>query len=265
MYWNSLDNECLTPHTKQLLTAAQASGLDWEHASHAAAKSALKEDLFRAQLSRCAYCRREIRDEVGLHEIDHILPKKQSKQISNASSNRHKHRRQTHGYPQHRFFHTNLVLTCKRCNNKKGTYDSRIDRTIPSGAQYPHPGTEFAWVHPYLHNYQDHIEIRDGLIYTAVDMSDEGRAVISACRLDTLEAVELLADEVAVHARNGLSPLIMKLWSYSPPLSDGQISEIVSIHFPEIQQDYVIDALERYPARDFLAGARIIDILTAMS
>ncbi len=163
------------------------------------AKSQLKAVLFHAQNGKCAYCRRAIRDEPGHVEIDHILPKNaQGTDKGNWASNERIHRKDTRGYAGFTFHAHNLALTCKRCNNKKGTYDSRRDRSIPASADYVLDADYYEWVHIYAHNYTDHIRILEGLIYQVVDGSANGDAVISVCLLDEIAAVEKAAAELRV-------------------------------------------------------------------
>jgi 5-methylcytosine-specific restriction endonuclease McrA len=162
----------------------------------------LRAELLKAQGRRCFYCRRNIAaNEVGLREMDHILPKSQSPtrkfDKAVASSNKFEFRRHTRGYPKFTYEPKNLVVCCKRCNSFKGTFDPLRDRSSDINS-YPAVGSDFLWIHPFYDKYIDHIEILGGGIYVKKDGSDKGDAVIRACGLDKSEELtkKLIADYV---------------------------------------------------------------------
>lgn len=166
--WERLDAKSIPSKLYQALASCASQDPDWQFSAHGPVKKVLKDFLFLAQQSECAYCRREIKDEEGHVEIDHILPKKERGKFSNWSVNHPNKRRATSGYPSFTFEPLNLVLTCKRCNNRKGTYDSRKDRSIPVPSTYPMDPDDFVWVHPYLHEYSEHICMHLDFIFLPV-------------------------------------------------------------------------------------------------
>ena len=144
---------------------------------------------------RCVYCQSSIdADSNGHRELEHILPKSASDDISNAYSNDFQHRRSTNGYPDFTFEPLNLCLSCKVCNPKKGTFDPLIDRTI-AHANYPGKGS-YLWVHPHFDVYAAHIQINENFTFTKI--TNEGDAVIKICGLDD---ARLLAERFLSRAR----------------------------------------------------------------
>ena len=92
---------------------------EWTDSAVQATKDALISYLIGVQGSRCAYCRRLIKDEIGLRELDHVLPKgKLGKSKARARSNLRRDRRVTEGYPAFRFEPSNLILTCRLSRSK---------------------------------------------------------------------------------------------------------------------------------------------------
>jgi 5-methylcytosine-specific restriction endonuclease McrA len=147
---------------------------------------AYRTALLKAQRWHCAYCERRIfRDEVGYRELDHILPKSQrpTKKLdpAKAADNANATRRTTRGYPHFRYVPENLAISCKRCNGYKGSYDSLANRSV-APATYPSASTDYAWIHPHFDVYSKHI-VRNMGLYSAVNKSPKGLAVIRACGL----------------------------------------------------------------------------------
>lgn len=150
--------------------------------------------LLAAQNYRCAYCNHKIeRDIVGYRELDHILPKSQCPSEgfddATASSTNEKDRRHTRGYHDFRYTPKNLVVTCKRCNSYKGTYDPLANRVAPAPTAYPSNTGDYEWVHPHIDDYDKFIEIKEGLLYEAKNGSKKGAAVIKACGLDKSDEI----------------------------------------------------------------------------
>lgn len=262
IYWERLDPQILTQEILDELEASRLQGTGWESDAHKKAKNLLKRALFAAQRSRCAYCRRRIRDELGRVEIDHVLPKKATKNVRHADSNDDRKRRSTRGYPGFTFVGQNLVLACKRCNNRKGSYDSRADRSQPVPAAYPSRQVEYNWVHPYLHSYSLHIEILAGYLYLPVDGSPEGKAVIRACRLDKLGAIELRSAEEAVKGSLGLEDALTELWTQYA-LTNQQVADILVENFTQLDTDHVLRVVSAH-RRDILGLAATMAEIGAM-
>lgn len=144
---------------------------DWKKKTLAWARSEVKATGLVAQFYRCAYCRIRISDGLGMVEIDHIISKDH--------------------VPGFSYLRCNLVLTCKRCNNRKG----RLNPTTLTLSQlsprkrYVVDPRKYKWVHPYLHDYDEHVEISEGYVFSAKGGSPLGLALIKGCGLDKLPAV----------------------------------------------------------------------------
>ncbi len=200
MYWEDLSSFRPSADLMDALQECQLSGRSWSSQLNNNAKELLQKELLRAQKWRCGYCRRKIANENGKRELDHILPKAASQVTVRSNSNATADRRRTNGYPFFTFTIWNLVLTCKRCNTKKGTYDSRLNRVAPVHSTHFYsldPG-EFEWIHPFLHQYSQHINIRENVVYEVCNGSANGEAVIRECKLDEIAAVEVAAREAVL-------------------------------------------------------------------
>jgi 5-methylcytosine-specific restriction endonuclease McrA len=217
------------------LQACSNTENDWGHSSHKSAKILLKEELFEAQQSLCAYCRRTIKDEDGHVEIDHILPKA-PRGTHSWDSNMRIHRRRTGGYPHFTFTIFNLTLACKRCNNRKGSYDHRLNRTIPFTQLYNLDPAYFEWVHPHLHKYSDHIRILKGLIYQIHNGSLNGDAVIYACKLDKISAVEAKSRDRILKRSKSYKTAIRDLVVFVDVIGWDGIADAVSAQFPDVRR-----------------------------
>ncbi|RUM00653.1 HNH endonuclease [Rhizobium chutanense] len=196
----TIDQDVITAQIRDLFDAAAVAGWNWDDAKATKAKEALKAVMFEAQQNRCFYCRRRIKDMLGHSELDHILPKDGRGRIpARLVSNERSDRKNTVGYSRFTFEPLNLVLSCKPCNTAKGTYDSRSDRSIDALEEYvSDDGNYYEWVHPFIHAYEDHIILLKGLIYQPAQGSINGDAVISACKLASVAAVERMACEKKV-------------------------------------------------------------------
>ena len=213
------------------LKAAFARDDDWTADAVKAAKDALVAYLIELQGSRCAYCRRLIKNEIGLRELDHVLPKGAlGKSALRAVSNAQKDRRVTTGYPAFRFEPLNLILTCKRCNHRKGSYDCRKDRTAAAAA-YPATSTDFEWVHLAFHEFDEHITLLNEFVYQEVPGSN-GAAVIDACKLAGIEALEARARDLRLKEIKDVNMLVLEL--LREDLSDDDIVDSVMLHFPKV-------------------------------
>lgn len=251
IHWEKLNVAALSPSLIQALAACQASGLDWTDASHADVKTMLKEELLKLQSSKCAYCRRDIKDEPGHLEIDHVLPKGSLGKASRWTSNATKDRKCSAGYADFRFGHLNLVLACKQCNNKKGTYDCRTDRTVPTPTVYPTTPGSLCWVHPYQDYYSDHIKVTKGFVYQVVNGSPSGSAVIDTCKLADIGALETRAAERKVGRARDANKALIGLASDLVNWTDDQIVDFMKAKFPHLVDDQI---------RKSIWGLRNIDI-----
>jgi 5-methylcytosine-specific restriction endonuclease McrA len=214
--------------------AALAGNAKWNDGTANAAKAALIDHLLVLQDSRCAYCKRLIKNEIGLLELDHILPQApRGKVARRKTSNARKDRRVTAGYPAFRFEPSNLILTCKRCNHRKGSYDCRRDRSAAVAAAYPAAALDFEWIHPVHHDFDDHITILKEFVYREVAGSN-GPAVIYACDLTGIEALEARAREYRLKSIKDASKLAATLWIEDLPMAD--IVDTVMHQFPAVSE-----------------------------
>ncbi|WP_141399570.1 HNH endonuclease [Rhizobium sophoriradicis] len=239
MTYNKIPADTISNEIADLFALAAKSGKEWGSSAHDKAKAALKDALIEAQGGRCVYCQRLIKKEIGHSEIDHILPKLQSGDQDKSNSNERANRRSTAGYPAFTFFPKNLALTCKRCNQRKGTFDARKRRDAPASTTYILEEDYYEWVHPHIQNYSDHIEMVEGFIFHAKEASPNGDNVITICGLSTIGAVERAAAELRIkNAENYAKALAMML----PHLDDygwPYIIEAVQEHFKDIPSDEI--------------------------
>lgn len=248
MIFDIIEIDALPEAVFDLFTQATASGDNWKSNKWLGAKAQLKAALFKCQKGQCAYCRRIMKDDLGSVEIDHILPKLPCGPADKWTSNHRQHRKATSGYPDFRFMVYNLILVCKRCNNKKGTFDCRKDRSIAAGAQYSFDEDYYEWVHPFAHRYSDHIEILDGLIYHAREGSVNGECVISVCKLDEIAAVEKAASEIRILGADSYAKAIGKLLYMVDDLGWDSVIEVVHNQFPNVPVESLNAVVEQYKA-----------------
>lgn len=148
-------------------------GYEWTHSNFDWFKDFLKARLRTRQRDRCCYCRRRLLFDKGLVEIEHVIDK--GAKISK--------------YSRFTFEVGNLALACKDCNNNKGK-KKVLAKDLQAADPYPVKASEFLWVHPYLHNYSEHIYIHQSWVYEAKNASPEGLKVIQHCMLDKLRDKE---------------------------------------------------------------------------
>jgi len=227
------------PEIDELFTAAVSSGRDWGSSAHDKAKAALKKSLFHAQSGRCAYCRRPIKQEIGHNEIDHILPKLPSGDKDKFTSNDRGSRRSTAGYPAFTFVPRNLALACKRCNQRKGSFDARKNRNVDASAEYSLDEGYYEWVHPHIHDYSDHIEIVEGFIFHAKEASPNGECVISVCGLDSIATVERAAADLRIKNAADYALALGEMLHQVNDYGWTYIIEAVQERFPDIPAEEI--------------------------
>jgi 5-methylcytosine-specific restriction endonuclease McrA len=227
--------------------------------------------LLKAQKQCCAYCgRRIVRDEVGHREVDHILPKSQrpTKKFDHAkaSSNNRKTRRTTRGYPTFQYVPENLVVACKRCNSYKGSYDGLANRAV-APTTYPSASADFEWVHPHLDVYGLHIA-RDNGLYTVVNNSLKGAAVIDACGLKKGEEMTQRLIETYVVEAEEMTVTMLSLVLLEDPLHTAKIAKALYKRFKVGSAVIIEDCLKDLQAVKAqgpeLLGAAIQDIAVAL-
>ncbi|WP_287879402.1 HNH endonuclease [Aquitalea sp.] len=223
---------------------------DWTKKTLALTRERLRKWLLREQYSACAYCRRQISEELGHHEVDHILPK---------------------GLPDFKQFtyeRMNLVACCKRCNRNKGDHNPLL-RPLITKTILPSNGHDYLWVHPYFHRYSDHLQIHEGLIFEAIgDIAhrNRGLAVIKTCKLSTLMGVERRrAGQTALFATKPLDAIMHVVTSH-PRLETRALTTILRRRRPEFknmqknQISQLIDAIRQHQFSEFERLARILGL-----
>ncbi|MBP1874045.1 5-methylcytosine-specific restriction endonuclease McrA [Ensifer adhaerens] len=229
----SIEQDTVDQEIQDLFQTATDTGWAWKNKKAKPAKDALRKALFAAQGNRCAYCRRRIKDMLGHSELDHILPKEKFGNEDRWTSNNVADRKNTGGYEAFTFEPFNLVLTCKPCNNAKGTYDCRSDRSgEPSPAYVVGDEEYYEWIHPFVHNYDDHITLLKDLIYQPANGSTKGDAVITACSLESVGAVERNACELKVKEAKTIAKAFMLLMEEHEFHSWDALVAIVHNQFP---------------------------------
>ncbi|WP_005624830.1 HNH endonuclease [Tritonibacter mobilis] len=244
--WEGLVNFEHPDELSELLQECLDQNREWGSSASQHAKVSLRKTLLVAQKAQCAYCRRRIKDELGHVEIDHILPKSAKGDIAKSTSNAEADRFCTQGYPQFSFEKRNLILTCKRCNNKKGSYDSRSNRSIAADPGYTLNSNYYSWVHPYTDQYSEHISLHKGLIYTPLNGSIKGDALIRICKLDSISAVEALARELIAKSAGGYIKAIMKLLGGVNETGWEVLTDSVIEAFPDIDPDIIARKVDEF-------------------
>jgi hypothetical protein len=183
--------------TAKLAYTINNYGYDWTHSSAAWYRRSILKRLRKQQKDCCCYCRRAINYNKGAYELDHIIDKGSLKKK----------------YGRFCFELRNLALACKDCNNNKGV-KSVLFKSLGPEAPYPVDKTAFNWVHPHLHEYSAHISIHTGWVYEAVDSCPLGLQVIQNCKLDELNAKELMNRRVHVMGAATFREAILRVSSY---------------------------------------------------
>ncbi|PKO68173.1 MAG: hypothetical protein CVU22_09595 [Betaproteobacteria bacterium HGW-Betaproteobacteria-16] len=195
---------------------------------------AYRKALLVAQEHRCAYCARTIRDEVGHRELEHILPQSQCPAQDfdggTAASNDWIHRRHTRGYGDFRYEPLNLALSCKRCNSYKGSFDPLLNRSVAIAA-YPSASGDYLWVHPHFDPYSKHINILEGLLYSPVQGSQKGQAVIKVCGLDRAEEITARQVEACLTSTQELVQAMISLTISGEPLDSAEVGDALHKRF----------------------------------
>ena len=169
--WDEACSETIQKKFKGL--ARQWSAENLKHV-----RTALRSTLLAEQRNRCAYCRRLIHSELGKHEVDHIAP--------------------CSIYPEFTYTRINLVATCKRCNWHKREFDTLTKKSGSRRLEYTTAEANWNWLHPYIHSYDEHIRIINGIVFTPRDgiagrKLARARSLIRHCGLSTLKSAESLA------------------------------------------------------------------------
>lgn len=193
IHFDRIERFWLLPAQKtQIGSGIALYGYNWTHSNFDWLKTNLNERLRKRQKDRCCYCRRPLRHDRGLVELDHIIDK-------GAQS----------GIPRFTFEVKNLALACKDCNNNKGT-KSVVSTPIQSNSPLPVRPSAYTWVHPHIHKYSEHILIHQGWVYEAKNSSPNGLAVITKCMLHKLAEKEAKNRQVIVGGAADLNDAVAR-------------------------------------------------------
>ncbi len=122
----------------------------------------------------CPYCRRRLRRNRE-DQIDHIIYKADYKNFT--------------------FQPKNLVLACKRCNNKKLSQNVLNDeyqeavKTL-QWREYPYDKKYYKIIHPYLDKYSEHIKLENDIFYMVHNNSSKGLNTIKMMKLNKFDFIE---------------------------------------------------------------------------
>jgi len=125
----------------------------------------LRANLEGKQRKKCFFCKSKMSKDNMIEDMEHILHKGYYKQFT--------------------YEPKNLILVCRACNFKKGIKDVGIDleylKNDIINETYPFHSNNFTIIHPYLDEYENHIEIRDNFLFIGID--NKGFATIEAYKL----------------------------------------------------------------------------------
>ncbi|WP_272515515.1 MULTISPECIES: HNH endonuclease [Providencia] len=148
----------------KIITALQSKNLSskdmWEDNSVSDIKSRLKKHYIMEQKQKCAYCKVELHTTHGMvWDTEHIIDKD--------------------SFPQWTFEPLNLCVSCKDCNQAKG---SRAVTKSTNYKSFPNKNANYCIVHAHFDNYVDHIEAAvPGVTYRY--KTEKGRNTIEICGL----------------------------------------------------------------------------------
>ena len=92
-------------------------------------------------------------------------------------------------------------------------------------------------MHPYLHRYSDHITITAGFVFSSVNSSPEGQAVIDACKLNTLAALEIKARLRHIKRSADFHTAVWSLVPHLKDWSDAQLVDFLVAKFPNMRPE----------------------------
>jgi uncharacterized protein (TIGR02646 family) len=228
--WNSAEQDRID----RLFSGSQK---DWLKDSLADVRKTAKDDLLRRQKYRCAYCRREIADEIGRIELDHVVPKSE--------------------LPQFTYHRLNLVATCKRCNHRKREHNP-LRRKAKNRVNYPLAESAYIWVHPYVHKYSKHIRFDGNGFYHAVKGSPLGLAVITQCALSSMYLVVANRKRAIMTATESFEEAVLKMLLEFPNATPWQIAQTLSQKYEnKVPTDFLRQCVERYRMANYTAAKQM--------
>lgn len=210
---------------------------DWTKKSLSVVRQAAKEDLLEKQKYRCAYCRREIVDEIGKVELDHVIPKS--------------------FLPIFTYHRLNLVATCKRCNHRKREFNPLAVKSKRL-VNYPISDLAYIWVHPYFHKYSKCIKSDGNGFYQAVNGSPEGLAVITNCALSSMHFVVAQRKRAIVKSTATFEEALLQLLYEFPKRPSLELAHILQIKTSKkVPISFLVTQVEEYRKANYAAAKRI--------
>lgn len=154
----------------------------WDCKEAAAVKKALRLAYRDAQLGRCIYCRRMLLQERrnASEHLEHFLDKSRA------------------DYARWAFTAVNIALACHACNIEKSRRDT-LSQGVVLTAAYPLSAGDFRWLHPYVHDYHENIEIGFGWTYSVRAGAPNGvqaENLIREAKLNEIARIEARAEAV---------------------------------------------------------------------
>ncbi|PTP81976.1 HNH endonuclease [Vibrio splendidus] len=200
----------VTLDESQVFEGLQSRGLSakemWEDDCVTDVKLRMKKHYISEQGEKCAYCKVDLHtSHGGVWDTEHIIDKDSS--------------------PQWTFEPLNLCVSCKDCNQAKGT------RSVTKNTAYkffPKNKSNYRIVHPHFDKYEDHIEVAvSGVTYRY--KSEKGRKTIEVCGL------------LRYHAQAGrkdVDPMLQAMLNYA---GDRQTPEALKAAYDLIADKLGID------------------------
>jgi len=133
---------------------------DWDSGQLSLYKYRIRKYLLKEFNRKCCYCGGELTPDMYPVAIEHIIPKKIVKEFT--------------------MEFMNLGLACDRCNSLKSVRSPLIG-PLMNTSSYPN-ADDFKIIHPFYHDYNDHISIEEPGIYVKKD--DRGLATINMVALN---------------------------------------------------------------------------------
>lgn len=165
----------------------------WEDDCVTDIKLRIKKHYISEQGQKCAYCKVDLHtSHGGVWDTEHIIDKD--------------------SFPQWIFEPLNLCVSCKDCNQAKGTRS--VTKSI-AYKSFPKSKSNYRIVHPHFDNYEEHIEVAVPSV-TYRYKSEKGKETVEVCGLLRYHAqagrkdVDPILQAVLNHAGDKQTPEALK-------------------------------------------------------
>lgn len=140
----------------------------WTHQQLQGIRNKIKNALIRDILrdSECYYCKSPLDEGSMPGELEHIVHKDK--------------------YPLFTYLPNNLILSCKRCNTAKGTYDV-LNINLTGSIKYPTQSSHYNIVHAHIDQYNQFITMENHIFFVGIDSAGKGNNTIEVCNLARLD------------------------------------------------------------------------------